>query len=189
MKTLVRHAAALTFLAVSTLAHADAFSDTTDLFRRSNQSASFFKNSYGYAVLPTIGEGGFVIAGGHGTGRVYVHGRRVGDTSMTEVSVGPQIGGKAYSQIVFFQSKQAFDRFTSGNFEFSADASAVAITAGAQGSAGTTGVNAGASIDKKDAANLGTYHNGMAVFQVVKGGAMLQAAIGGQKYEYTAVAR
>ena len=189
MKILVRYAAALTFLGAATLAHADTFGDTTNLFRHSSQSSSFFKNSYGYAVLPTIGEGGFVIAGGHGTGRVYVQGRHVGDTSMTEVSVGPQIGGKAYSQIVFFQNKQAFDNFASGNFEFSADASAVAITAGAQGSAGTTGVNAGASTKKTDATNIGTYHNGMAVFQVVKGGAMLQAAIGGQKYTYTPIAR
>ncbi len=189
MKALLRYATALTFLTAATLAHADPFSDTTALFKKSNQSASFFRSSYGYAVLPTIGEGGLVVAGAHGTGRVFAHGRYVGDTSMTEVSVGPQIGGQAYSQIIFFQNKQAFDRFTNGNFEFSADASAVAITAGAVASAGTEGANAGASINKNKTNTVAVYRNGVAVFTIVKGGAMLQAAIGGQKFTYAPMAR
>jgi lipid-binding SYLF domain-containing protein len=98
-------------------------------------------SSYGYAVFPTIGKGGAVIGAAHGSGRVYVKGEYVGDTSMTQLSVGPQLGGQAYSQIIFFENKRAFEEFTSGNFEFGAQASAVAITAAAEAQA-TTGVPA-----------------------------------------------
>jgi lipid-binding SYLF domain-containing protein len=184
MKTVARTILAAILLAGSAASFADEFSDTTALFRNSNQSSNYFKYSYGYALFPTIGEGGFIVAGGHGKGRVYVHGRYVGDTTMTQVSVGAQAGGQAYSQVVFFANKEAFDRFTSGNFEFSADASAVAITASADASAGTQGVNASVGTDKKNAGTKGVYHDGVAVFTIVKGGAMLQAAVGGQKFTY-----
>jgi uncharacterized membrane protein len=90
-----------------------------------------FDNSYGYAVFPTIGKGGLGVGAAHGKGRVYAQGKYVGDTSMTQVSFGLQAGGQAYSQIIFFEDKRAFDEFTSGNFEFGAGVSAVAITAGA----------------------------------------------------------
>lgn len=183
-KRLARYVAVLALVTGSVSAMADTFSDTTALFRNSSESASFFRSSYGYAVFPTVGEGGFVVAGGHGTGHVYVHGRYVGDATMTQVSVGAQAGAQVYSQIVFFENKEAYDKFTSGSFEFGADASAVAITAAASATAGTKGASAGASGGRKDAATMGGYHDGMAVFTIVKGGAMVQAALGGQRYSF-----
>jgi len=165
-------------------AAADSYSDTVSLFKNAGESAAFFDNSYGYAVFPTVGKGGLVVGGAHGDGRVYEGGKYVGDTSMTQLSIGFQAGGQAYSQIVFFEDKRAFDEFTRGNFEFGADVGAVAITAAASAKAGTTGATAGASGGKKDATTAGRYYKGMAVFTIVKGGAMYEASVGGQKFSY-----
>jgi lipid-binding SYLF domain-containing protein len=164
---------------------ADDYSDTVALFKNAGASSKFFNTAYGYAVFPTIGSGALIVGGAHGDGRVYVHGAYVGDVAMTQVSVGFQAGGKAYSQIVFFEDKRAFDEFTSGNFQFDANASAVVITAAAGAGTGTTGSSSGASGGMKDAVTRGNYYRGMAVFTIVKGGAMASAAIGGQKFTYT----
>ena len=107
-------------------AYADKYSDTVQLFKNAGSSAAFFSHCYGYAVFPTIGEGGFIAGGAHGTGRVYVGGKYAGDASMTQLSLGFQAGGKAYSEIVFFEDKRALDEFESGSFEFAAGASAIA---------------------------------------------------------------
>jgi lipid-binding SYLF domain-containing protein len=163
---------------------ADDYADTIKVFRNAGESAKFFGNSYGYAVFPTIGKGGLVVGAAHGSGRVYAKGAHVGDTTMTQVTVGLQLGGQAYSQIIFFQDKRAFDEFTSGNFEFGAQATAVAITAGAQAQAGTTGTSAGASGTQGRATTAGEYQKGMAVFTMAKGGLMYEASIGGQKFSY-----
>jgi lipid-binding SYLF domain-containing protein len=162
------------------------YAETVSLFKNAGASSSFFDNSYGYAVFPTIGKGGIGIGGAYGKGRVYSQGKYVGDTSMTQLSIGFQLGGQGFSEIIFFEDKRAFDEFTSGNFEFSADASAVAITAAAGATASTTGNSAGASGGKKDATTKGSYHKGMATFTVVKGGLMYEAAVAGQKFSYTA---
>ena len=167
-------------------AWANGYSETIELFKSAGQSAAFFTNSYGYAVFPTVGKGGLVIGGAHGSGRVYEHGSYVGDTTLNQLSVGFQAGGQAYSQIIFFQDKRAFDEFTAGNFEFDASVSAVAITAAASGAAGTAGANAAASGGKKDAVTAGNYYKGMAVFTIVKGGAMAEASVAGQKFSYQA---
>lgn len=164
---------------------ADDYSDTVALFRNAGQSSAFFKSCYGYAVFPTIGKGGLVVGGAYGKGRVYVHGTYVGDTSMTQLSVGLQAGGQAYSQTIFFEDRRAFEEFTRSDFEFGADAFAVAITAAAGASVGTTGANATASGGMRDAVTAGKYYKGMAVFTIVKGGAMYQATIVGQKFSYT----
>ncbi len=163
---------------------ADDYSDTIKVFRGAGQSGKFFGSSYGYAIFPTIGKGGIGIGGAHGSGRVYAKGAHVGDTSMTQLTVGLQFGGQAYSQIIFFQDKRSFDEFTSGNFEFGAQATAVAITAGAQAQAGTSGTGAGASGTQSSATTAGGYQKGMAVFTVAKGGLMYEASIGGQKFSY-----
>lgn len=165
---------------------AGSYSDTINLFKNAGESAAYFSKSYGYAVFPTIGKGGLVVGAAHGSGHVYEQGKYVGDTSMTQLSVGFQAGGQAYSQIIFFEDKRAFDEFTDGNFEFAADVSAVAITAAASGTAGTTGASGGASAGKKDAktAAPGGYYKGIAVFTIVKGGAMYEAAVAGQKFSY-----
>jgi lipid-binding SYLF domain-containing protein len=162
----------------------DPYTNTIDMFKKAGQSASFFDSCYGYAVFPSIGKGGLIVGAAHGDGHVYQQGKYVGDSSMTQVSVGLQAGGQAYSQIIFFQDQRAFDEFTRGNFEFGADVNAVAVTAAAGGTAGTMGTTGGASGGKNDAATAGQYHKGLAVFVIVKGGAMAQASVGGQKFSY-----
>jgi lipid-binding SYLF domain-containing protein len=174
--------AALTLCAV--VARADDYSETIEMFKNAGASKEFFQNSYGYAVFPGIGKGGFIVGGAHGNGRVYRKGVHVGDVSMTQVNIGFQIGGEAFRQIIFFQDQRAFDEFTNGSFEFGADATAVAITAAAGASAGTTGASAGASGGQKDATTAGEYYRGMATFVIVKGGAMAGVSVGGQKFNY-----
>lgn len=164
---------------------ADEYADTINVFRAAGESGKFFNKSYGYAVFPTIGKGGIGLGGAYGSGRVYAKGRYVGDTSMTQVTAGLQLGGQAYSQIIFFEDKRAFEQFTSGNFEFGAEASAVAITAGASAQATTTGSSAGASGGQHDAKTKGRYYRGMAIFTIAKGGLMYEVSIGGQKFTYT----
>jgi len=163
---------------------ADEYSDTIKVFQSAGESGKFFDTSYGYAVFPTIGKGGIGIGGAYGTGRVYARGKYVGDTSMAQVTVGFQLGGQAFSQIIFFKDKRAFDEFTGGNFAFGAEASAVAITAGASAQATTTGSSAGVSGGEHDARTRGNYYHGMAIFTVAKGGLMYEASIGGQKFSY-----
>lgn len=169
---------------LSTAASADDFADTIAVFKKAGQSSQYFAHSYGYAVFPTIGKGGLVVGGAFGRGQVYQNGARVADVSMKQLSVGLQVGGQAYSEIIFFESKYSFDDFMSGNFEFGADASAVAITAGASATATSGGgASASASNTQQNAKTAGGgYHHGMAVFTVAKGGFMAQAAVSGQKF-------
>ena len=164
---------------------ADDYTDTIKVFRGAGESGQFFNKCYGYAVFPTIGKGGFVVGGAYGSGRVYANGEYVGDSSMTQVTLGWQLGGQAYSQMIFFENKRAFDEFTSGNFEFGVQATAVAITAGASAQAGTTGTSAGASGTQHSAKTVAKYSKGMAIFTVAKGGLMYEASVGGQKFSYT----
>jgi len=176
----------VTLLLVAATATADEYDDTTSIFRNAGESGTYFANSYAYAVFPTVGKGGLGVGAAHGSGRVYAQGKHVGDVKVNQLSVGLQAGGQAFSQIVFFQDKRAFDEFASGSFEFDATIQAVAITASATATAGTAGAAAGAAGGKKDAATAGNYHKGMAVFTVAKGGLMYQAAVGGQKFKYEA---
>jgi lipid-binding SYLF domain-containing protein len=187
--TFILKFAAVLVLLVSTVmpVRADSYSDAIESFRRAGQSGQFFDSAYGYAVFPTVGKAGFGIGGAHGSGRVYVGNQHVGNTSMTQLTFGFQAGGQAFSQIIFFEDRRAFEFFTSGNFEFSGQATAVAITAGATAEANTGG-GTGASISggRFDANNThGGYRKGMAIFTIVRGGLMLEASIGGQKFSYT----
>ena len=180
--------ALLALVFASQFALGDDYTDAREVFQNAGESGTFFSNSYAYALFPSIGKGGIGIGGAHGNGKVFVGGAEVGKTSMTQLSIGFQLGGQVYSQIIFFQDKRAFDDFTSGNFEFSADASAVAITAAASAQSSTAGgSSAGASGGKNDADTVSHgYSKGMAVFTVAKGGLMYQAALAGQKYSYEA---
>jgi lipid-binding SYLF domain-containing protein len=164
---------------------ADDYEDSLQTFQNAVDSR-FFDDSYGYALFPNIGKGGIGVGGAHGKGRVYVNGQHVGDVTMNQLTLGLQLGAQAYSQIIFFEDKRAFDEFASGSFEFGAQATAVAITAGASASAGTTGAAAGASGGKNDAKAVSEYYKGMAVFTIAKGGLMYEASIGGQKFKYKA---
>src|SRR6188474_1976534 len=159
---------------------------TLKLFQDAGQSADYFKGSNGgYVVFPTIGKAGLGIGGAHGSGCVYKNGKQVGTAKMNQVSFGWQAGAQGYSLLVFFEDDRAFKEFTSGNFEFGAKASAVAITAGASAGAGTTGTSAGASGGKKDATTkTAGYEKGIASFSIIKGGLMYEAALAGAKFKY-----
>src|SRR6476469_2084331 len=143
-KRLIPILALLSLMLPMSLAWADDdYQEAINVFKKAGESASFFKTAYGYAVFPTIGKGGVGVGGAFGKGRVYEKGKYVGDASMSQLTVGFQLGGQAYSQIIFFKDQRAFKEFTSGNFAFGAEASAVAITAAAGASANTTGSSAG----------------------------------------------
>lgn len=166
-------------------AWADTYSETKKMFEDAG-IASMFDSAYGYALFPTIGKAGFVVGGAYGKGRVYEQGKYIGDTSMTQASIGFQLGGSGFSQVIFFQDKRALTEFTNGNFEFGAEAQAVALTAAAGAAAKTSGSSATASGGKSNANIAGAgYNKGMATFTITKGGLMYEASIGGQKFSYT----
>jgi lipid-binding SYLF domain-containing protein len=174
-------------LMLSSPAMADKFTDTIEIFKKSEATQPFFESAYGLAVFPTVGKAGIGIGGSYGKGQVYRDGELTGETSLIKATIGLQLGGQAFSEIIFFEDKRAYDDYTSGNFEFDASASAVAITAGIQATAGTGGTSAGASAGPATGTQAqNSYHNGMAVFVHIKGGLMYEASIGGQKFSFTA---
>ena len=168
------------------LARADDYSDTIKVFRDAGESGAYFDSAFGYAVFPSIGKGGIGIGGAHGSGKVYKQGKVIGEAKMNQLTIGLQLGGQVYSQMIFFENENALNDFTSGNFEFSAQATAVAITAAVSAEANTGGgMSAGASGGKNDASTASHgYRKGMAIFTVAKGGLMYEATLGGQKYSY-----
>jgi len=123
-----------------------------------------FDNSYGYVIFPNVGKGAIGVGGAAGNGIVFENGNAIGSAKMKQVSVGFQFGGQAYREVIFFENQAALDRFKQNNFEFSAQASAVAATSGA-------------------ATNV-KYRDGVMVFTQEKGGLMYEASIGGQKFSY-----
>ncbi|MGB3225607.1 MAG: lipid-binding SYLF domain-containing protein [Desulforhopalus sp.] len=161
------------------------YSSTINVFKDSPIVQTFFDNSYGYAVFPTIGKAGFVVGGSYGEGQVYRGDTVTGTSSVIKGSIGFQMGGKAFSEIIFFQDEQAYNNFTSGDFEFDATAQAIVITAGAQAHAGTTGVGAGATAGPKTGVQSeARYVNGLATFIHSKGGLMYEFSVGGQKFTF-----
>ncbi len=163
-------------------AWADNYDDTRKMFEGAGLT-DLFTSAFGYALFPTIGKAGFVIGGAYGKGRVYMGGEYYGDTAMTQATIGFQLGGSGFSQVVFFQDKRAFSEFVTGSFEFSADASAVALTAAVEASASTGGSSSSASGGKNNASiGRNGYNKGMATFTITKGGLMYEASVGGQKF-------
>ncbi|RYZ28482.1 MAG: hypothetical protein EOO10_09435 [Chitinophagaceae bacterium] len=126
---------------------------------------SLFANSYAYVVFPNIGKGGIGIGGAAGNGIVYQNGNPVGSAKMKQVSIGFQFGGQTYREVIFFENEDALNRFKENNFEFAAQASAVAVTKGAS-------------------ANV-KYRDGVMVFTQEKKGLMYEASVGGQKFNYS----
>ena len=165
---------------------ADKYTDTVNNFASTTAGQQLSSQAYGYAVFPIIGKGGIAIGGAYGTGKVFVNGQQTGKTSMSQLSIGFQLGGQAYSQIIYFENAQAYENFTKGNFEFSSAASAIAVTLSANAQAGTTGVGsaAGTSADQSRQRTVG-FTLGMAILQAGIGGFMLEASIAGQKYSFT----
>jgi len=142
-----------------------AAQETIAVFRKHDPSLKgFFDKAYAYAVIPTVGKGAIGIGGAYGDGVVYQGDNIIGYTSMTQVTIGLQLGGQAYSELIFFKDKKAFDHFKNGNLKLSAQASAVAATEGA-------------------AANV-DYSGGVAIFTLAKGGLMYEASVGGQYFSF-----
>jgi lipid-binding SYLF domain-containing protein len=140
--------------------------DTIARFRKADPAIEkFFKDSAGYVVFPRVGKVGFIFAGGHGEGEVYEKGRLAGVASLTILTVGLQAGIQDFSEIIFFENQAALDRFKQNKFEFTAGVSAVALTAGA-----AKGAN---------------YRDGVAVFTQTTAGAMLEVALGTQKFSFS----
>jgi lipid-binding SYLF domain-containing protein len=126
---------------------------------------NLFDNSYGYVIFPNVGKGAIGVGGAAGNGIVFEGGKEIGSAKMKQVSVGFQFGGQAYREVIFFENKEALDRFKQNKFEFAAQVSAVAATSGAS-------------------ANV-KYNDGVMVFTQEKAGRMYEASVGGQKFSYT----
>ena len=168
-----------------TTAWADEFEDTVKMFSDAGIS-ELFDSAYGYALFPTIGKAGFVVGGALGKGRVYEQKKYIGDVLMGQATVGFQIGASGFSQVIFFEDQRALQEFTNGDFEFGAEISAVALTAAAGASAKTSGSSATASGGKNNANTTSRgYNKGMATFTIAKGGAMIEASVGGQNFKFT----
>nr|NJM03951.1 lipid-binding SYLF domain-containing protein [Desulfobacula sp.] len=171
-----------------TPATADDYTDTIEIFIKSDAVKPFFNEAYGYAVFPLVGKGGIILGGAYGAGRVYRQGDIAGTATMFKVNIGFQLGGQAFREIIFFQDKRAYDEFTSEGFEFDGSLSAVVITLGAQAQAGTQGNTAGASVGPATGAQAETsYTKGMAVFVHTIGGLMYEVSIGGQRFSFSPV--
>jgi len=125
---------------------------------------NFLDNAHGYAVFPSVGKGGIIIGGAWGQGEVYQGKILVGYSELTQATIGFQLGGQSYAQVIVFQTPEALAAFKSGNYTFSANASAVALKSGAAAAA--------------------EYQNGVAIFTMPNGGAMFEASVGGQKFSY-----
>jgi lipid-binding SYLF domain-containing protein len=129
--------------------------------------ASVFAQAYGYAVFPTVGKGAIGIGGARGKGWVYQRGHLIGRSTLTQVTIGFQLGGQAYSEVVFFKGPDALENFKLGHLKLDAQASAIALTARASGDL--------------------AYRSGVAIVTMAKGGLMYEASVGGQKFSYHAV--
>ncbi len=124
----------------------------------------FFEEAYGYAILPSVGKGGLFFGGAGGKGVLYKQGAPVGLTKMVQVTVGAQIGGKSYLEVIFFKTEAEYTVFTTGRFEVSAQVAAIAVTAGVS--------------------QTMAYSDGIAIITMAKGGFMAEASVGGQKFTF-----
>ena len=157
----------MAFILLSLSSHmvqADEYDDAINSFKSAGESGNYFSESVGYAVFPTIGKAGIGIGGAHGKGLVIVNDNAIGNTSLSQVTVGLQLGGQVYAQFIFFEDATALGHFQRGNYELGAQASAVAASVGASADA--------------------NYDKGVVVFTNVGGGLMFEASIGGQKFKY-----
>lgn len=143
---------------------ADSKTAKAEFLKKDALMKGLFESAYGYVIFPNVGKGGIGVGGAAGNGVVYEKDVMVGMAKLSQVSIGLQAGGQAYREIIFFESKKELDRFKNSQFEFSAQASAVAAKAGASANA--------------------KYTNGVMVFTMQKGGLMYEASIGGQKFKF-----
>ena len=135
-----------------------------DFIKTDPSMDKLFNSSYGYVIFPKIGKGAIIIGGSGGNGVVYEKGKTIGTAKMAQLSVGAQIGGESYREIIFFENKEALDRFKENKVEFTGQISAVAAKSGASANA--------------------KYADGVAIFTQDLSGLMAEAAVGGQKFTY-----
>ena len=139
--------------------------EAIDAFKAKNPGINvYFKESVAYAVLPKVFKAAFWVGGAGGTGEVFQADNQIGYCRLSQATLGFSFGGEFFREIIFFQNVKDLDKFRTGEFTFSAQASAVAIEAGA-----------GTKADYKD---------GMAVFVLSDKGLMVDASIGGQKFSF-----
>jgi lipid-binding SYLF domain-containing protein len=144
--------------------------DAIKAFKAADSSmTNQFKKAVGYVVFPTAGKGGLIVGGAHGTGQVYEGDKLIGNSKMSQVTVGAQIGGQAFAEIIFFETKEALGKFKEGGYSFNAQVGAVAAAEGA-------------SLNAK-------YVNGVLVFTKVRSGLMAEATVGGQKFTFEPIAQ
>jgi lipid-binding SYLF domain-containing protein len=124
---------------------------------------SMIDQSVGYVVIPTVGKAGFGIGGARGKGLLYENGEPTAVVTLSQLSIGFQWGGQAYSEYILFEDASTLNSFKEGNYELGAQVSAVAVTAGASADA--------------------AFVDGMAIFTQAKGGLMYEASVGGQKFK------
>ncbi len=186
MKMMARALPVIVFFSLlCSFAWADPYAETKRMFEEAG-IATIFESAYGYALFPTIGKAGFVVGGAYGEGRVFQQGKYIGDSVMTQATIGFQLGGAGFSQVIFFQDKRALISFIKGPFEFGAAAQATALTAGVGVSANTGGSSATASGTMNNAViRSAGYNFGMAIFTITKGGLMYEASVGGQKFIFS----
>jgi len=139
--------------------------DTIQLFRKTDGGMTkFFEGAAGYAVFPGVGKGGIGLGGAYGTGLVFEKGKLIGEASLTQFTLGLQLGGQSYAELIFFETVDALDAFKKSKFALSAQVSAVAAASGASANA--------------------KYELGVAVFTMAKSGLMYEASVGGQKFKF-----
>ena len=143
---------------------ANAQQAMADIQKADSTLQTFMANSAGYAIFPDVGKGGFIVGGAHGKGLVYEKTKLIGQATLTQASVGAQVGGQTFAEVIFFETPAALEDFKSGKFEMSADVGAVAV--------------------KEGASKTADYKKGVAVFTLPKKGLMVQASIGGQKFSF-----
>lgn len=143
---------------------ADCSTAKSEFIKADGLMNALFEKSYGYVIFPNVGKGGIGVGGAAGNGVVYEQNKIVGMAKLSQLSIGLQAGGQAYREVIFFESKKELDRFKNSQFEFSAQASAVAAKSGASANA--------------------KYTNGVMVFTMQKGGLMYEASIGGQEFKF-----
>jgi lipid-binding SYLF domain-containing protein len=152
----------------TTVARDELHDSIADTLKRMDTEDPNFRNfldqSYAYAVFPTVGKGGIGVGGAYGRGEVFEHGKFVGYTDISQGTLGAQLGGQSYAEVIAFERPWALQRFEEGQFALSANASAVAINSGAAATA--------------------KYENGVAVFVDPTGGLMFEASIGGQDFSF-----
>jgi len=147
-------------------AHCD---QTIELFKKSDTHlAKFFQGSVGYAIFPSVGKGAFIVGGAAGTGCLYEGGKVIGQAKLVQATIGLQLGGQSYAEVIFFQNDDVIAAFKRNSFEMSAQVSAVAAASGASANA--------------------KYRLGVLVFTVAKGGLMYEASVGGQKFTFKPLA-